>query len=450
MVARFRRVRSATGTIAGRLSVEDRMVQSLPEASPAKWHLAHTSWFLERHILAPFLPGYACVDDRLDALFRSGTGGMGLGATSLGATGPLPREADVDWRRSPSRPGQEEVARWRDQVNAAVLRLIAEAPAERWPQICRWLDLALLHEARHQERLLADIKHAFWTNPLRPAYLPTQPAALAAAAEVGWIDHPGGEVAIGHAGPGIAPDLEKPRHTVTLPPFRLAGRLVTCAEFEEFIAEGGYRSPAYWSPEGWIARTRGGWTAPLYWEKRGGLWHHFTLTGTRLVDGEEPVCHVSLYEAQAFAAWSGARLPTEAEWEALAPAGAGAVETAASPIPNSVPGAAATLLESGRLHPAPAAVPARTGSPRPLQMIGDAWEWTGDAFRPYPGQRPGPLAAGQPPPPPPGRMALRGGSALTPGEAVRRTTRLALPPDARWQMTGIRLATDAVPTRRSD
>ncbi|MFC7334387.1 ergothioneine biosynthesis protein EgtB [Rhodocista pekingensis] len=410
LAARFRRIRTVTGQLAAPLTPEDQMVQSAPETSPVKWHLAHTSWFLERHVLERFASGYRAFDDRFAFLFNT-------------CVEPQPTCHPAAARGLLSRPGHEELRQYRDHVNAAVLRLIDETPDAEWAGVARRIELALQHEQYCQERLLADAKHAFWSNPLRPTYQPPQPAALAAAAGQSWMVHPGGPEGIGHDGSGVAFDLEEPRHVVWLEPFRLSGRLVTNAEYLEFIEDGGYADAALWDPEGWTTAQREGWRAPLYWFKRGPDWFQFTLSGTRLLDGEEPVCHVSWYEAAAFARWDGRRLPTEAEWE-----------VAAQPLRRT-----GNLLDYGRLHPAVAAC----AGDGPWQLYGDCWEWTSSPLVPYPRWSPSDKAVGEHAGlPAAGRMVLKGGSALTPGDLVRASFRHHLTPSSRWHMTGIRLAED--------
>lgn len=411
LAARFRRIRGATGRLAARLTPEDWMVQSGPEVSPTKWHLAHTSWFFERFVVERFLPAYRAFDDRFTHLF-------GAGAQPAGTTLPASRRGLL------SRPSADEVTRYRDHVNAAVLRLIEEMPAAAWTGASRRIELGLHHEQQHQEQILTDIKEAFWLNPLRPAYQPGTLAPLSTAPGQSWFGHAGGLCKVGSDGTCFVLDIEAPRHTVHLAPFRIAGRLTTCAEYAEFIEDGGYRAPSLWAPEGWAAAQRHGWTAPAYWFKRGGDWHQFTLTGTRLVDGEEPVVHVSWYEAAAFARWSGKRLPTEHEWELVAE---GRRRTG-------------NLLEYGRLHPAVAVAADNNG---PWQLYGDVWEWTQSPLLPYPRWQPSDLAIGDyEGPPPSGQMVLRGGSALTPGDMIRATYRAAMRPATRRHFTGIRLAED--------
>lgn len=408
ITSRFRRIRTMSSQLAARLTPEDQMVQAGPDCSPTKWHLAHTSWFLERFVLERFATGYTAFDDRFTYLFNA-------------LTEPADTCHPASQRALLSRPSADEVQLYRDHVNAAVLRLIADVPSAQWPAVARRLDLALLHEQKHQELILTDIKQAFWMNPLRPAYHGTGPGAVPAAPGQGWFQHGGGLVEIGQDTP--APEAETPRHPVFVAPFRFAGRLVTGGEYLEFMEDRGYTRRELWHPDGWTLAQREGWNAPLYWFKRGGVWHQFTLGGTRLLDVEEPVCHVSWYEADAFARWDGRRLPTEAEWEIVA----------AERMPTG------NLLDHGRYHPAVAAA-RDTG---PWQLFGDTWEWTRSAFAPYPRHQPGDMAIGEYADVAiGGRFTLRGGSALTPADMVRATTRHALAPHVRLHMTGIRLVED--------
>ncbi|HYE51288.1 MAG TPA: ergothioneine biosynthesis protein EgtB [Azospirillaceae bacterium] len=411
LAGRFRRIRSVTGALAARLTVEDQQVQSSPETSPVKWHLAHTSWFLERHVLERLVPGYRAYDDRYAYIFndQASHGGTCLPAAQRGVL---------------SRPSHDEVSRYRDHVNAAVLRLVMDCPDEAWTQVARLVELALQHEQQHQELVLADVKHALWSNPMQPAYQAPVPTPLQTSAGQSWFDHPGGLAAVGHEGPGFAFDFERPRHKVVVEPFRFAGRLVTCGEYMEFMEDGGYDTPSLWLADGWAAVQAGGWRSPLYWQKLGGLWHQFTLAGLKLVDEEEPVVHVSFFEAAAFARWAGKRLPTEVEWELVAE---GRRRTG-------------NLLEYGRLHPGTVAC----AGEGPWQLYGDAWEWTSSPMQPYPRYAPSDLAVGcYADLPPATDRVLRGGSCATPGDLVRATYRHHLGPTARWHFTGIRLAQDA-------
>ncbi|MGC2856380.1 ergothioneine biosynthesis protein EgtB [Novispirillum sp. DQ9] len=408
---RWRHVRRRSEELAAPLTPEDQGIQSMPDASPTKWHLGHTTWFFETLLLVPHAPGYRPFDTRFPLLFNSYY-------EALGPRHPRPQRGVL------SRPAAAEVAAWRQRVDGAVADLIATADAATWAAVAPLLDLGLAHEEQHQELLLTDIKHALSLNPLAPAYDPALPVPEGTAPPLEWIIHPGGLVDIGHAaGAGFAYDNEEPRHRCWLEPFRLASRAVTCGEFLAFIDDGGYARPEFWHADGWDAGRLHGWGAPLYWHRQpGGGWTTFTLAGPRPVAEAEPVTHLSFYEAAAYAAWAGARLPTEAEWEAVA-AGCPVAGTFATP--------------GAPLHPAPAA------GGRPAQMFGDVWEWTSSAYAPYPGFRPfagvaaeynGKFMVNQ--------MVLRGGSCATPAGHVRASYRNFFPPSARWQFSGVRLAED--------
>ncbi len=419
LAARFARVRRFTEDLARPLSPEDCGLQSMPDASPTKWHLAHTTWFFEALALGP--AGEAPFDPAFGYLFNSYYEGIG------------PRHARGR-RGMLSRPSLAEVLAYRADVDRRVLaRLAHPSPS---PELCATVDLGLHHEQQHQELILTDVKHALSESPLRPAYraaaspggaparAPAQPAQP--QGDLGWIDHAEGVLSVGHDGAGFAFDNEAPRHPVYLRAFRLADRLVTSGEVMEFIADGGYARPELWLSDGWAAARAGGWEAPLYWEPQGGSFAIFTLDGVRPVDPREPACHLSFYEADAFARWAGARLPTEAEWEVVA---------SQAPV-------AGNFAESGRLHPAAAG--ARGDGGAGAQLFGDTWEWTASAYLPYPGFRPwegavgeynGKFMSGQ--------MVLRGGSCATPESHVRASYRNFFPPGARWQFSGIRLARDA-------
>ena len=409
LAARFAAVRAATDLLAEPLSAEDTTAQSMPDASPVKWHLAHTSWFFETFVLEA-LPGQRPFDPAYRVLFNSYY-------HSVGEQYFRPERGMI------TRPGLAEVRAYRAHVDAAVHALLARgtlSPAQR-----EVLELGLQHEQQHQELILTDLKHLFSKNPLHPVYRPRPPEdAAPPAPALGWHAYPPGLREIGHTGPGFAFDNEGPRHRVYVHGFALASRLVTNGEYLAFVADRGYQRPELWLSDGWAAVCANGWRAPLYWREQGGAWRHYTLAGLREVAPGEPVTHVSAYEADAYARWAGARLATEAEWEVVA---AGAE-------------VAGNFVESGRLHPA--AAPASAAGP--AQLFGDVWEWTSSAYAPYPGYRPpagalgeynGKFMANQ--------LVLRGGSCATPRAHVRASYRNFFHPDARWQFSGIRLARDA-------
>jgi ergothioneine biosynthesis protein EgtB len=405
----YQRIRAESEALAARLSAEDQTVQSMDDASPTKWHLAHTTWFFETLILQPLLRGYSAFDERFAFLFNSYY-------EALGARHPRPARGLL------TRPTSAEVHAYRRHVDDAVLALLDDSSiaADKLAELFR---LGLNHEQQHQELILTDIKHAFSLNPLKPRYAAPAPAAVEVSTPLKWVSLPGGIVEIGHDGLGFAFDNEKPRHKVVVRPFRLATRLVTCAEFSAFIADGGYRRPEFWLSDGWALANRENWTAPLYWQDNEEAPQLFTLYGVSVRNPHEPVAHVSFYEAAAYATWAGKRLPTEFEWE-----------HAASALPL-----AGNFLEDHYFHPRSA-----SGNAGLMQMFGDAWEWTRSAYDPYPGFRPfdgtlseynGKFMIGQ--------MVLRGGSCATPRDHIRPTYRNFFPPAARWQFTGIRLAEDA-------
>ncbi|MGE5321713.1 MAG: ergothioneine biosynthesis protein EgtB [Actinomycetota bacterium] len=412
LARQYAAVRQQTERLAAPLSAEDQMVQSCAEASPAKWHQAHTTWFFETFILMPHLSGYTAFDQRFRDLFNS----------YYNAVGPQPEKA---LRNTFSRPSLEEVQNYRRHVDRHMQELFASASAGE--EVLQLAELGLNHEQQHQELLVTDVKHAFWSNPLRPAYQPdaTQPVSGSAPVQKA-TSFPEGLVETGADGSHFHFDNEAPRHKVFVPAFRFAARLATCGEYLAFMDDGGYRRPELWLSDGWMALQAHHWTAPLYWEKSGADWYQFTCSGMRRVDEAEPVCHVSLYEADAFARWAGARLPTEFEWE-----------VAASAVPVQ-----GNLLETAALHPRPAPAPA---GEQPAQIFGDVWEWTASAYLPYPGFKPAAGAVGEyngkfms------GQMVLRGGSCATPASHIRVTYRNFFPPATRWQFAGIRLADDSI------
>lgn len=415
LATRFQKARARTAELVATLSPEDLMVQTVADGAPAKWHLAHTSWLFEVAVLIPFSPGYRPADPAFLDLFAARTDG-----------GPAPP-------RVLSRPTAAEIMRHRDQINGAVLHLIDALDESLWEAAESALMMAIAHERRHQERMLLHIKHALWCNPLRPAYEEAPDHPHLGAPPDGWLEQPGGLVEVGRPTPLPGFDHESPRHRVWLDPYRLASRPVTCGEYQTFIDAGGYSDRSLWLTDGWETAHAEGWSAPLYWERggfgSGARWQVFTLYGMQPLDPDQPVCHVSWYEADAYARWAGKRLPREAEWEAVA-AGCDSM---------------GNLLGTGHRHPR-AGTCHGTG---PWQMCGDVWEWTGDAFLTYPGyRRPhgaekavpdeavnGRLAAN--------RMVLRGGSCLTPFDHAGPWTRHYLRPETRLSVSGFRLAEDA-------
>lgn len=403
---RFRAVRERSLSVCAPLTVEDHQLQSMADASPAKWHLAHTSWFFEAFVLGP--RGVAPYDEHFNYVFNS----------YYEAVGPRHERAR---RGLVSRPGLAAVHAYRAHVDDAVGRALDSGLP---PEACAVIELGLHHEQQHQELMLTDAKHALATQPLRPAYRSDLARAPGPAAPpVAWHTHAGGVVEIGATGSAFAFDNERPRHRTFLEPFALASRPLANAEVLGFIAAGGYREPRLWLSDGYATAQREGWRAPLYWDDSEGGWQLYDLTGMRAVDPGETACHLSFYEADAIARWSGARLPTEAEWELAATA-------AGDPRDGH-------WADDDRLHPRVA-----TGDGL-AQLFGDIWEWTQSAYTPYPGFRPlagalgeynGKFMSGQ--------MVLRGGSCFTPRDHARATYRNFFPPATRWQLAGARLARD--------
>ena len=401
--ARFAQVRAHSLGLTRSLSPEDQSVQSMPDASPTKWHLAHTTWFFETLLLRAFKPGYVAFDARFAYLFNSYY-------ESLGA------RHERAHRGLLTRPSLDEVVEYRHHVDIAVDALLVGMPLVESAGVLETLTLGLNHEQQHQELLVTDILHAFACNPLLPAFAPTagllrEPQRQSAGAE--WLSHPGGIVDIGHEGPAFAFDNERPRHSVLLRPFSVADRLVTNGEYLAFIEAGGYQQPKFWLSDGWAALRANGWDAPDYWLRSGGLpisdskfrmddWLIFGIDGLQPLDPTDAVTHLSFYEAAAYAQWTDARLPTEFEWEAAAS------------------------------HPAM------------RQLADSGWQWTRSAYEPYPGFRPyagaaseynGKFMVGQ--------LVLRGGSIATPIGHDRPSYRNFFPANTRWQITGLRLARDA-------
>ena len=403
----YGRVRGRSLALCAPLTPEDMMVQSCADASPAKWHLAHTTWFFETFLLREYVPHYRPFHPDYIWLFNSYYNAVSA-------------QPEKKLRSVFSRPSLEEILAYRRSVDADMESFAAgELPDEARGRIV----LGLNHEQQHQELLVTDIKHAFWSNPLHPAYARGAMEAARNAAPLRWLDFPGGLVEIGHAGDSFCFDNETPRHKVYLEPFRLASRPVTCAEFLAFMEDGGYTRPELWLSEGWKTVESERWAAPLYWMRGDdGRWQVFTLRGLVALDNllATPACHISYFEAEAYARWAGKRLPTEAEWE-LAAASA------------TVQG---NLLEDEVFHPV-----APKAASQVEQVFGDVWEWTASAYLPYPGYRPLPGALGEYN----GKfmcnqMVLRGGSVATPASHIRASYRNFFPPATRWQFSGVRLA----------
>lgn len=406
LLERYTATREQTVRLCAPLQVEDYVVSSMPDVSPTKWHLAHTSWFFETFVLADFDPDYASPNPRYAFLFNSYY--VQAGERHCRAQ-----------RGLVTRPTVSEVFDYRSHVDEAMRRLCERIADD--PEHPAWavIELGINHEQQHQELLLTDIKHVFWMNPLRPAYRSALPAGDAART-TSWTGFDAGVRQIGHRTSGFAFDNETPSHRVFTERFRIASRLVTNSEFLAFIEDGGYRRPELWLSNGWATVREQHWVAPFYWEEIDGAWTEFTLGGTGPLDPSSPVTHVSYYEADAFARWAGHRLPTEAEWETAA---------ADQPI-------AGTFVESERFHPAP--------DDGRGQWYGDTWQWTQSAYLAYPGFQPSPGAIGEYN----GKWmsdqwVLRGASCATPRSHARLTYRNFFPSDARWQFTGIRLASSS-------
>lgn len=399
---RFGAVRAQSLALAAPLSAEDQCIQSMPDASPTKWHLAHTTWFLETVLLQAHATGYRAFDPRFHYLFNSYY-------EALGPRHPRPQRGLL------TRPSNDDVLAYRAHVDAAVERLLEDPGSADWDAVASIVTLGMHHEQQHQELLVTDILHAFSCNPLLPAYRPAGATTLRLAAPdqpMRWCPQPGGLVEIGHAGDGFSFDNETPRHTALLQPHALADRLVNCGDFAQFIADGGYQRPDLWLSDGWAAVKAQGWRCPAYWLEADdprlahqgagtGGWQVFGVNGVRPLDRAAPVSQLSFYEAAAYAEWAGARLPTEFEWEAA------------------------------------------LADPAVTQMTGHVWQWTRSSYDPYPGFRPMPgVAAEYNGKFMVGQVVLRGSSVATPEGHTRPSYRNFFPPAARWQFSGLRLAKD--------
>ena len=413
LLARFHEVRNFSAKLADNLAPEDCVVQSMPEVSPTKWHLAHTTWFFETFILKKWVSGYRDAVPEYAYLFNS----------YYNAAGAMHRR---DLRGLISRPTVEETKKYRESVNADIDDLASNADEKLFREIEPILVLGIHHEQQHQELLITDIKHVFAQNPLYPVFSPRKTDNV--KVDIGplkFVEFNETTIEIGHDGEGFCYDNERPRHRALVLPFALANRLVTNREYLEFMADNAYSRPEFWLSLGWTTVNEQNWRAPLYWIERDGEWWNFTLSGLRKVDPNEPVTHLSYFEADAYANWAGARLPTEFEWE-----------RAAAKI-----GIEGNFVDTERFHPAPLSESPRDGEL--AQMFGDVWEWTRSSYSPYPGYRAEPGALGEYN----GKFmcnqyVLRGGSCATSRTHIRKTYRNFFQPDKRWQFMGIRLARD--------
>lgn len=407
LLEEYRRVRRFSEQLCDPLAVDDYQIQSITETSPPKWHLAHVSWFFETFVLAPFQPQHVPFDAGFDYLFNSYY-------YTVGAMHPRPRRGLL------SRPTLTQVQAYRRRIDEQIEALLSHPPDTGRDEIAFRVTLGLHHEQQHQELLLMDIKHNFWANPLKPAYRDDLKQPTGDTPPIRWLERAGGRHAIGHHGSGFAYDNETPRHAVLIHDHRLADRLVTNAEYLAFIEDGGYQAPALWLSDGWARIQQDGWQQPLYWDRRDGQWTQFTLGGVRPLNPHEPVCHLSLYEADAYARWAGKRLPREEELE---------LTLAEQPITGN-------FVESDLLHPAPAG--------NRSQWYGDLWAWTASPYTPYPGFKPlagsmgeynGKFMSSQ--------VVLRGGSCVTAARHMRPGYRNFFYPHERWMFSGLRLAEDA-------
>jgi ergothioneine biosynthesis protein EgtB len=410
LVEQYQQVRRFSEKISEPLAVEDYVIQSMPDISPTKWHLAHVTWFWETFLLSAAQPDYRSPRPEYAYLFNSYY-------NSLGKRHSRPRRGLI------SRPTVKETYEYRHYVDDEVLQFLSRIDDQQLSNLTPIITLGLNHEQQHQELMLTDIKHVFSCNPLHPVYQAREIRPSGNVPQLRWSSYPEGINWIGFQGEVFSFDNEGPRHREFLEAFQIGSRLITNGEYLEFIKAGGYTNPLLWLSDGWNTVQQEGWDAPLYWENHDGSWYQMTLSGLREVDPAEPVCHVSFYEADAFARWADARLPTEAEWEIAA-------------RDTSIEG---NFVGQGLYHPTP--LSSSHASEQPAQMYGDVWEWTQSPYSPYPGYKPASGAVGEYN----GKfmcnqMVLRGGSCATSISHMRPTYRNFFPPDARWQFMGIRLA----------
>jgi ergothioneine biosynthesis protein EgtB len=421
LVVRYELVRAYTERLAAPLSPEDQTVQSMADTSPTKWHRAHVTWFFETFVLAEHERSFAAFQDTYWFLFNSYY-------EALGPRFERPKRGVI------SRPGAHDVGTYRKNVDSRMQDLLATLDEQALSTLLPTVELGFHHEQQHQELLLMDIKHALSLNPLQPAYADVWTPA-GPSGPMGWKDYEGGLVEVGHdltRDGAFCFDNELPRHQQWLAPYRLADRLVTNSEWLEFVADGGYQRADLWLSDGWSRIKSEGWRAPLYWAQLDGVWFEHTLTGTREVEPTLPVCHISYYEADAYATWAGKRLPTEAEWEHAA-----RLEPFSPPSRVGCDENEQIVEVPSNWHPSAAGIP--DGSLR--QLFEDCWEWTASSYLPYPGFHPAAGAVGEYN----GKfmsnqMVLRGGCALTPPGHARATYRNFFPPAARWPVAGLRLA----------
>jgi len=407
LARRFRLVREFTEELCKPLETEDYVIQSMPDVSPTKWHLGHTSWFFEAFVLGNADSNYKSIHPLYTYLFNSYY-------IQIGERWERPKRGLL------SRPTVNDIYEYRKFVDENVIEFIKNCDDKFYNEYAPIIEIGLNHEQQHQELLLADIKHVLSLNPLNPVYLEREIKSSRNVPEIKWIEFEEGIFEIGHSGKGFCYDNETPRHKEFINPFRIANRLITNSEYIEFIEDGGYKNGPLWLSDGWATIENEGWKAPLYWEMKNGEWWNFTLNGFRKVNPAEPITHISYYEADAFASWKDARLPTEAEWEVAA----GALQYKGN------------FVETLNFHPVP--LQSKDGL---NQMYGDVWEWTRSSYSPYPGYKILPGALGEYN----GKfmssqMVLRGGSCTTSETHIRDTYRNFFPPHSRWQFMGIRLA----------